>query len=152
MWFPLRLASASGSNVPMWKFALFGVAMLTAAAGLDRAVRTRIVPVHNLPEARSRLEAAGFHCVSDEPAAGNMAGFQVSRTPSAREEVARLRKSGPMTAAWKGKAWVTVSAPHWNLALVPEGATVRAWGHVVAFGDEQVMRELDEVLASPCLQ
>jgi hypothetical protein len=149
MWFSLRLAS--GSNLLTWRYAGIAAAMLAATAGLD-AVRNKVAPVRDLPEARSRLEAAGFHCVSDEPAAGNMAGFQVSRTPSSRDEVVLLRKSGPMTAAWKGKAWITVTAPHWNLAAVPEGAAVRIWGHVIAFGDENLVGELDQVLAPHCFQ
>jgi hypothetical protein len=147
MWIPLRLASAPGSNVPTWKWTVIGAAIVAAVVGLGS--QTRIGPDRqpDLPEARTRLQAAGFHCISDEPGAGNMAGFLVSRKPATREEAARLCKGGRMTAAWAGKAWVTVTAPHWALADVPEGAGVRAWGNMVAFGDEEVLRQLDELLA-----
>ena len=73
----------------------------------------------------------------------------VSRTPTTWTEVNGIAKVGPMGPAWHGKVWVTsrVSGSYPNAGM-PYKAKLRLWGKVFAFGDEEVLDELELALQS----
>ncbi|HZZ78598.1 MAG TPA: hypothetical protein VFE62_08770 [Gemmataceae bacterium] len=128
----------------MWRCSLAaGGIVLFALVGVTWYAGRETVNFQNLTEAKTFLTSAGFACYSDHVDGDIGTGFLISREPVTTGEVSLLCKVGPMGSKWRGKAWVTFISKDWRLASLPDGAAVREWGGVFAFGDEEVLREVD---------
>jgi len=73
----------------------------------------------------------------------------ISREAAPSMEARLLPKSGPMGSAWQGRVWFTLNPSQWCLLDLPELAGVRQWGRFLAFGDDELLREMDLALAAP---
>ncbi|MSU78354.1 MAG: hypothetical protein EXS16_09685 [Gemmataceae bacterium] len=71
----------------------------------------------------------------------------ISRKPLAWEDVNEVPKVRPMRLEWQGKVWVT---SHMNLqypqVTIPDKAKLHIWGTMFAFGDEDIISELEHEL------
>lgn len=123
-----------------------GALLFLALAGLTYGSRAPDPSFTNLDEARARLASAGFCCATDNANGKVVGGFVVSRECVTWSEAATLRKTGKMGAAWKGKAWVTMNSNVWQLQTIPDQAGLRDWGGVFAFGDQELLAELEAAL------
>jgi hypothetical protein len=103
------------------------------------------VVLRDLDTAKTSIEAEGFHCstgrADDLP--GN--GFLVSREELPWQTANLLCKAGPMGPEWKGKVWVCQRVKEIG-NIAPENAIVSDWGGVVAFGDREVLSEIENSL------
>src|SRR5438552_1818261 len=105
----------------------------------------------HLRDAKARLTAAGFYCTADNAPGHISNGFTISREAITWTEAGLLCKAGPMGPHWKGKVWVTINTAGWGLETMPDDAGTRVWGAVVAFGDEELLGEIDELLSETTL-
>jgi hypothetical protein len=131
-------------NRHQWLTGVLGLASLAIAVWLVAPART--VSFDKLADACDGIRAHGFHCRSDYQD-GNVhgSGFMVSRQPATWQEANRLFKNGTMSAAWRGKVWVTDLDPELSYFL-PDDASVRYWGRICAFGDEELLAEMEAAL------
>ena len=129
-----------------WNRWMAGALAALALAGLAHVTRAHELSFANLEEAKARLLSAGFRCTSDNASGKVVTGFLVSKEGLAWNDAAVLCKIGKMGPKWKGKAWVTMSSPAWQLQTVPDEAGLRGWGGVLVFGDQDLLDELDRVL------
>jgi hypothetical protein len=129
-----------------WTLAIVGATVICGLAAVGLYERETGVTFANLAEAKARLDETGFYCTPDSADGRLATGFLLSREPVTWSQVGSLRKIGPMGREWQGKAWVTFSAPVWQLQTLPEKAGLRVWGHVLAFGDDQLLRDVDGCL------
>lgn len=125
-----------------------GAVVVFATAGLAYVARQHEITFLHLRDAKVSLLSAGFHCTSDRADGLLSTGFLISRQSISWSDAGSLRKVGPMGAEWKGKVWVTFTRNDWRLESLPEQAGMRVWGTVVAYGDEDLLSELDESLVS----
>lgn len=124
-----------------------GATIALATAGLSYVAKQNEIAFTHLSEAKDRLVDTGFYCISDRSDGSLGCGFLISREAMSWSEAGLLRKIGPMGPEWKGKVWVTLHQEHWRVVSLPDHAGVRVWGSVVAYGDEEVLSELEEFLA-----
>jgi hypothetical protein len=134
--------------VKNWKGWLAGASILLAMMSLAVITKQSVVTFHHLKDAHARFSAAGFFCTSDRSNGRVGSGFLISRERVSWNEAGTLKKTGNMGPEWKGKVWVTFSPSYWQLETIPNHAGTRSWGDVVAFGDQELLSELDSVLAS----
>jgi|ERR1043165_1853403 hypothetical protein len=120
--------------------------MILSLTALAFRPKTEIT-FHTLLEAKTRLLTLGVHCTSDRANGQLDTGLLVSRSAVTWSEAGSLRKIGRMGPQWKGKVWVTVNPQRWELQTVPDDASVRVWGDIVAFGDAEFLNEIDEALS-----
>jgi hypothetical protein len=130
-----------------WSVSLSCAAVLVAVAGSFFLLQRQAATFEHLQDAKARLDAAGYFCVADNAHGYIGCGFLLSRNAVKWSEAGQLCKSGPMGPEWKGKVWVTLNPQCWRLESIPDAAGTRAWGAVVAFGDEDLLREIDELLS-----
>jgi hypothetical protein len=129
-----------------WKAILAGVMLVLVVGGVATLAKRQSVRFEDLNAAKSDFRAAGYYCVADSVDERHCNGFLISRETIARESVNSMRKVGEMGPAWKGKAWVTLNPGCCRLEFTPDDAATRTWGNVVAFGDADLLRELDAIL------
>ncbi len=129
-----------------WKVGVLSAVLLTVLGGVAYVVKQNDVAFDRLQEAQAALAARGFYCTSDTANGQVGCGFLISRTAMKWNEVGMLCKTGPMGPEWDGKVWVTLNPDFWRLEVLPEQAGVRVWGAVVAYGDEEFLKEIDEAL------
>lgn len=134
-----------------WTSWMAGAIVLVTISSAAFYVKRDTVSFDSLEQAKTRLEAAGFHCTSDCADCGLSTGFLVTSESSTWYEASALCKIGKMGPEWKGKVWVSVNPDSWRLECVPEGAGVRGWGEVVAFGDDEFLVQIDAVLEAPSI-
>jgi hypothetical protein len=127
-----------------WIMGLLALTVIAIAVWYPKAG----VPIHNLADAQQRLKAAGYHCIPDCANGRLSSGFAISRENMSWFQAGMLCKVGNMGPEWKGKVWVTVSTPAWRLCRIPDDADARVWGPIVAFGDQEILSEIDRVLQS----
>ena len=98
----------------------------------------------DLKQTYTVISQNGFHCRSDRYDGENASGFMISRKPLAWEYVNEVPKVGPMGSEWQGKVWVTshmnLQCPH---VTIPDKAKLHIWGTMFAFGDEDIINELE---------
>jgi hypothetical protein len=100
----------------------------------------------NVTEASVNIKAAGFHCTSDRNDGIIQSGFLIT-TEEANWKVANdLCKVGKMGPDWKGKVWISYSGLTGTLCNVPDDATTRTWGGVCAFGDSNLLDQIEGTL------
>jgi hypothetical protein len=109
------------------------------------------VSFQTLPEAKAKLDAAGFPCIADSSDGKLGTGFVVSREVTSWLEAGALCKAGPLGPEWKGKVWVGFNPHYYNLETIPDGAGVRIWGEIIAFGDADFLSQIDDALAGSLL-
>ena len=95
-----------------------------------------------LQEAKTHLEAAGYHCTTDAINSTG-GGFMVTREAVSHEEVYNLPKVGKMGPAWKERLWVTASPQRFSLEMILDDAASRLWGEIVVFGDGEFLDEVE---------
>ena len=126
-----------------WKVCAGGAALLLLSAGVAFFTRPHDVAFDRCKRRWLKLALLGFHVTSDCANGQLSCGFMLSRQASSWLDVCTLRKSGTMGPEWQGKVWVTLNPNAWQLESVPERAGVRVWGSVVAFGDDELLREIE---------
>jgi hypothetical protein len=129
-----------------WKVGMLGAVILTALAGASFFTKQHDVSFKRLQEAHTRLTKLGYYCTSDSANGKIGCGFLISRKAVMWNDVSTMCKSGPMGPEWEGKVWVTLNPDIWQLQGVPEQAGVRVWGAVVAFGDDKLLHEIEDLL------
>jgi hypothetical protein len=144
--FSLRRFGVAEMN---WKVCTSGAGVWLALAASALFFNHHEVTFRRLPDAKAALAASGYHCVSDCAGGDIGCGFMISREAISWHEVGTLRKAGPMGREWQGKVWVTINPDCWRLQTIPDQAGARVWGAVVAFGDDELLRELDALLRPP---
>jgi len=128
-----------------WKVCA-GAAILLVLTGVLYSARPHEVAFSRLHDAKARLARLGLHCTTDCADGKLSCGFMLSRSSSTWMDVCQLRKSGEMGPEWQGRVWVTLNPKAWQLESIPEHAGVRVWGAVVAFGDDELLREIESAL------
>jgi hypothetical protein len=131
-----------------WNLPAAGALVLLAAAGVCCFARHHEVRFLRLHDAHDRLKSAGFCCVSDREDGILSTGFLLSRRPLSWIDAGSLCKTTPMGPHWQGKVGVTVNNEHWEILSLPDRAGVRVWGKVVAYGDEDLLNEIDAALGN----
>jgi len=96
----------------------------------------------NLEDAATKVRAAGFFVSGDRADGVIENGFVVTPRPIPPMDVNLLLKAGKMGPVWKDKVWVT-RIPH---PTVPDDAVPHAWGDVIAFGDSQLLDQIESKL------
>ena len=129
-----------------WKTILGGAMIVLVAGSVAALVKRQSVGFEGLDAAKSDLRAAGYYCVADSADGRYCGGFMVTREMVSSDAVNSMRKVGEMGPAWKGKVWVTLNPGYWRLELIPDDAATRTWGNVIAFGDADLLQELDSIL------
>jgi hypothetical protein len=127
----------------MYLWPLSAALVLVGAAFLNSCLAEHAVAFKEVDEAWTSVRSAGFECASDRANADAANGFLVSRSPVTFEEICHFCKAGPMGPDWKGKVWVTMRE---GLQGTPEGAGVRIWGRLIAFGDNELLDEIEHSL------
>jgi hypothetical protein len=126
-----------------WLIGITALALLLLVAWfLVPKSPTSFVSVH---DASRRIAAAGFRCTGDRADGQLDNGFLVTREEIKWEDVAVLRKAGPIDEQWKGKVWVAYHSAR-QIYSVPDQAEVRLWGSVCAFGDGELLAEIEGAL------
>jgi hypothetical protein len=98
-------------------------------------------------DAWANIKAEGFHCTSDRADGRVGNGFLVSRDVITSSEACRLYKAGRPGQEWKGKVWLThISTEDWQLPAAPDDANTRSWGNIRAFGDNDLLNEIESAL------
>jgi hypothetical protein len=131
-----------------WKVCVSSAAVCVALAASPLFFHHHEVTFRHLPDAKAALAAAGYFCISDSSAGEISTGFLISRQAIAWHEAGSLCKAGPMGRAWQGKVWVTINPACWRLLSIPDQAGTRVWGDVIAFGDDELLREIDTLLSA----
>lgn len=127
-----------------WMVCACAAALLMCAGAMYAARQCHDdVSFDRLQEAKTKLATLGFHCTTDCADGQLSCGFLLSRTSTSWSDVCKLRKSGVMGPEWQGKVWVTLNPTVWQLESIPDHAGVRVWGAVVAFGDDELLREIE---------
>lgn len=123
-------------------------AVLVVLAGAFYCTRNYddVIRFDQLPQAQARLANLGFFCTTDCADGQLSCGFLLSRNSSSWSDVCQLRKTGSMGPEWRGKVWVTLNPSCWELKSVPDQAGIRVWGAVIAFGDDELLREIEAAL------
>ncbi len=121
-----------------------GAAVVLAFAGVSFYFKPHDVAFNGLHDAQAKLAALGYHCTSDAQNGQIGVGFMISREAIAWHDVGTLNKSRGMGPQWHGKVWVTLNPQYWRLEAVPEETGVRVWGSVIAYGDDEVLNEIDD--------
>ena len=129
-----------------------GPILLVALMSGAYLVRQPVTAFTQLPDAKARLLAAGFLCTTDSIHGKSGTGFLVSREPVSWGEAGSLCKAGEMGPRWKGKVWVTQSPRNYYLLTIPDDAGTRVWGDVLAFGDANLLSEIEDALVEPICQ
>jgi hypothetical protein len=97
-------------------------------------------------EASVNLTAAGFHCTADRADGVVTCGFMVTQEESTWKVANNLCKIGKMGSEWNGKVWVTYTNDSGTLCTIPDDATTRSWGGVLAYGDARLLDQIEETL------
>ena len=129
-----------------WTRWLPGMLAILVLGALIYGANQSTVTFSHLCDAKNRLRGAGFQCTSDCENGTLGSGFLLSHQSVSWGEAGTLCKIGQMGPEWKGKVWVTFNSCRWQLKTLPENAGVRVWGSVIAFGDQDLLNEVDGVL------
>jgi hypothetical protein len=131
-----------------WKTCLASGTVLLVMMSVAHYFKPRPVAARSIQDLHAELIAAGFTCTSDRSDGRIETGLLVSRDSLSTEEVNRLSKASTEGPGWRGKVWVTHTRPDWQLQIPSRDENVRRWGGIVAFGDEQLVRDIDALLSS----
>ncbi|MBI3821789.1 MAG: hypothetical protein HY289_03810 [Planctomycetes bacterium] len=129
-----------------WKYLIAGGMLVVAMVGLAYFTKPAAMTFDDLLAARQQLESLGLHCTHD--CSEGRGGFMLSKEPATTSDAALLCKVGKMNSSWTGRAWVTLNPAAMRVESIPEGAGVRVWGGVLVYGDDALLREIDQILAA----
>jgi hypothetical protein len=130
-----------------WNVGAAGALLLALAVGYGFTRNNHEdITFARIQDAKARLAKSGFYCTTDCANGQISCGFMLSRKASSWSEVCTMRKSGAMGPEWQGKVWVTLNPQAWQIESIPDQAGVRVWGAVVAFGDDEFLREIEAAL------
>jgi hypothetical protein len=129
-----------------WKVCAGAVALMLLTGAVALFTRGPGVNFERIQDAKSKLASLGLYVTTDNANGQLNCGFMLSRTSATWTDACLLRKTGPMGPEWRGRVWVTLNPSVWQLESVPERAGVRVWGNVVAFGDDELLREIEAAL------
>jgi hypothetical protein len=127
-----------------WILAVAGVAAFLGLCWALNSPTPIVFPT--VPEACVNVTAAGFHCTSDREDGVIAHGFLVTTEKTDWNVANNLCKIGKMGPEWKGKVWVTFTASKGALCVLPDDAATRSWGSVCAFGDEDLLNQIEGTL------
>jgi hypothetical protein len=147
---PMKLqTSRSNPGMSMnWKSWTMTMGTLLLLAGVAFWSRSQVLSFDHLDDVKSRVHAVGYYCAADVADERVCSGFLISREPVSVDDAGSLCKAGRMGPEWRGRVWVTISPSCWQLQTVPDGAEVRRWGAIIAFGDGELLSEIDRTLDS----
>jgi len=100
----------------------------------------------DVKEASVSIVAAGFHCTSDRADGVIQCGFLVATEQVGWKDANNLCKIGKMSSDWHGKVWVTFTRESGILCTVPDDASTRTWGGVLAYGDAKLLDQIEITL------
>ena len=129
-----------------------GVVAILGLAGLVYSTRQSVVTFAHLCDAQTWFLRAGFQCTPDCATGKLGSGFLLSRQSATWNEAGKLCKVGRMGPEWRGRVWVTFNTRQWQLQSIPEDAGTRRWGAIIAFGDPELLNELDGILTKSPLR
>jgi hypothetical protein len=109
-------------------------------------MQRRPLDFQNLDEAAAKAKEVGFFVMSDRADGIIEVGFLVTPDPANTTDANNLFKIGKMGPEWNKKVWVTRTSRLSNLVAISDGAVLHYWGNVVAFGDSQMLDELEAKL------
>ena len=136
-----------------WKLRALGAAVVLGVAVAISifehrlAVDDPVIAFASTHEAFASVKAAGFCCTADNPGGRIDNGFLVSRMEFQWQAIFLMHKGIFSASEWKGKVWFARRTASARLQdAVPDGAGVRVWGNVIAFGDADFLDELERAL------
>ena len=129
-----------------WKVCAGALALMLLSGAVAHFTRGPEVTFARIQDAKCKLASLGLHITTDGANGHLSCGFMLSRNAATWTDVCLLRKNGAMGPEWHGRVWVTLNPSVWQLESVPERAGVRVWGSVVAFGDDDLLREIEACL------
>jgi hypothetical protein len=135
--------------MPSWRYCVACAASLLILVGYLIWSKAPVIAFSGLRDAHARFISAGFHCTSDAIDGQVGSGFVLSREKLGWADAVELRKSGTMGPEWKGRVWVTVNPGFWQIEAIPDDAATRTWGEIVAFGDAELLEEIESSMAEP---
>jgi hypothetical protein len=125
-----------------WSLGLFGIigSVSVAVLLLDQ---NRACAFESLQHAHVQIVQAGYRCVSDREDGQLQYSFVVSRDALTRADVVAMRKTGPMGPEWSGRVWIVAPVPDSAIETAPGDVPPRVWGRVWAFGDANLLDEIE---------
>jgi hypothetical protein len=127
--------------------AYIGAAVLAVLiAFLGSLLHRRATSFESLAQGYEMLRARGYHCIGDRHDGKIHGSFIVSRDRLTWNDVASMYMCGPIGPRWKGRAWVIRTAPTAIQYTSPGDAAPRVWGSLWAFGDEELLDEIEQSL------
>jgi len=125
-----------------WSLATFGIVCGISVVGLLLDFRCACA-FENLQQAHESITRVGYHCVGDREDGQLQYSFVVSRMPITRADVVGMRKVGAMGSTWKGRIWIVAPSSDVPLLTAPGEVPPRVWGRVLAFGDADLLDEIE---------
>lgn len=104
------------------------------------------ISFNDLPDAVSCIRVAGFHVTSDRIDGEIQTGFLVTAEQATWKDANDLVKVNKIGPEWKGKVWVTIIGETGAHGVVPEEANARTWGRVCAYGDKDLLNQVEYAL------
>lgn len=127
-----------------WIIAIAGVVAFLVMCWLLNSPSPIVFP--NVQEACVNVTAAGFHCTSDREDGVVAHGFLITQDETDWQAANNLCKIGKMGPEWKGKVWVTYTNNNGAICVLPDDASSRLWGSVCAFGDADLLNQIESTL------
>jgi hypothetical protein len=106
----------------------------------------RPITFGDLEQAQDQIAHGGYCCTSDRQDGQVQFGFMVTRVPTDWTSVAETMKVGALGPNWRGKVWIARISSSYQLASIPEATGARIWGSVIAFGDSELLAEIEQSL------
>lgn len=126
-----------------WKVCASVLALVLVSGTITWLGRDPGMGFERIHEAQSKLAGLGLHVTTDRANGHVSCGFMLSRDAAKWTDVCLLRKTGSMGPEWRGRVWVTLNPSVWQLESIPDHAGIRVWGSVIAFGDDELLREIE---------
>jgi hypothetical protein len=127
--------------------AYIGAAVISVfIALLGSLLHRRATSFESLAQGYEMLRARGYHCIGDRHDGKIEGSFIVSRDRLTWNDVASMYMAGPMGPNWKGRAWVIRKSATARQYTSPGDAMPRVWGSLWAFGDEELLDEIEQSL------
>jgi hypothetical protein len=125
-----------------WSLELFGFLCILSLAVLFLEQR-QACAFDNLHHAHTQLVKAGYCCASDREVGRLQYSFVLSPDALTRTDVVAMRRAGPMGRDWKGRVWIVAPASASAMVTAPGDVPPRVWGAVWAFGDRELLDEIE---------
>jgi hypothetical protein len=123
-----------------------GVLTVTVFAGVQARARFEPVEFATATEVAALAKRHGLHCHSGSSSGATWPNLYVADRPLELFDLNALatRRRCGLTPAWRGIVWVgQLRSPGVDLDPESVGGKPRAWGNVVAAGDEELLDQIE---------